>query len=210
MIPARLAELAHRVPTDLGPVIGGRLPSAAVLLLVWEESDGLQLLLTRRAVGLRTQPGDIALPGGRCDPGESPTQTALREAAEEVGLDPAEVQVVGRFDEAWSSSRTLVTPIVGWRGGGRPTLVAAEDEVAEILVVSLQDLADPANHSTRVTPAGAYEYRDDVLTVGDMVAYGFTADLVLDLTEWMAGRDRRMTERRLADLAHFAPSRDWW
>ena len=189
MIPARLVELGRRRWDDL-PLdrLGLELPPAAVLMLLWGDADAPQLLLTRRAARLRTQPGDIALPGGRCDLGE--------------------IELVGRFDESWSSAGSRVVPVVGWTDRA-PELRASPDEVADIIVVPLADLADPANHGYRVTPAGDHEYRDSVITVGDVVVYGFTADLVLDLTVWLSGGDRRRTDERLADLVHFAGQRGW-
>jgi len=209
VIRDRLAELSARPATDL-PLerLGLELAPAAVLLLVWEHAGDGQLLLTRRARSLATQPGDIALPGGRCEPGEEAVDTARREAHEEVGLDPDAYIVMGRFDEAWSSAGSRVVPVVGW-AGQPPRLQAAPDEVDEILVLPLVALADDANRSERVTPVARHEYRDSLITVGDTVVVGFTADLVLDLVVWLEGRDRHRVDERVADLAHFAADRGW-
>ena len=72
------------------------------------------MVLTRRAAHLRTHTGEVSFPGGRLDPGETPEAGALREAAEEVGLDPAAVEVVGRLTPlATFSSSASITPVVG-------------------------------------------------------------------------------------------------
>ena len=70
---------------------------AAVLVPLFERDGETRVVLTRRAAHLRTHTGEVSFPGGRLDSGESPEAGALREAAEEVGLDPAQVEVVGRL-----------------------------------------------------------------------------------------------------------------
>ena len=80
-----------------------------------EREAGLSVLLTRRADTLRSHTGQIALPGGRCDPGETPWQTALREAHEEIGLDPAlRRRVAGLSTPYRTGTGYLITPVVGF------------------------------------------------------------------------------------------------
>ena len=87
---------------------------AAVLVGLVEHDDGMTVLLTRRADTLRSHTGQIAFPGGRCDPGELPWQTALREAQEEVGLDPARVALAGLLHGYQTVTGFHVTPVVGF------------------------------------------------------------------------------------------------
>ena len=89
------------------------LTPAAVLVGLVEREEGLSVILTRRADTLRRHTGQIAFPGGRCDPGETPWQTALREAREEIGLDPALVTVAGLSTPYRTGTGYHVTP-----GGG--------------------------------------------------------------------------------------------
>lgn len=77
------------------------------------------LLLTRRSLSLRKHAGQWALPGGRLDPGETPEQTALRELAEEVGLDLGAERVLGRLDDFSTRSGFVMTPVVIWGGTAR-------------------------------------------------------------------------------------------
>ena len=100
----------------------GPLTPAAVLIALVERDHGLSVILTRRADTLRRHTGQIALPGGRRDPGETPWQTALREAHEEIGLEPGFVSVVGLSTPYRTGTGYLITPVVGFV---RPGLHAA-------------------------------------------------------------------------------------
>ena len=87
---------------------------AAVLVPLIDRPEGLSVLLTRRTDHLRSHAGQIAFPGGRADPGETPWETALREAHEEVGLDPALVALAGLSDAFWTRTGYVITPVVGF------------------------------------------------------------------------------------------------
>ena len=119
---------------------------AAVAVAVTEEGDGARLdglaapngwspeaalILTRRALGLRNHPDQWALPGGRVDADEAPEATALRELAEEVGLELQPGSVLGRLDDFVTRSGFVITPVVVWAGPAR-TLIANPAEVASI------------------------------------------------------------------------------
>jgi 8-oxo-dGTP pyrophosphatase MutT (NUDIX family) len=117
-----------------------RAPSA-VLVAMFEESGETRVILTRRSKALRFHQGEVSFPGGRCDPGESLTECALREAREETGLDPDGVSVVGQLSPlATFSSQSLVTPVVGVLDS-RPSVRANPTEVDRVLDVSLAMLA---------------------------------------------------------------------
>ena len=96
---------------------GERLTRAAVALTLVEADDGsgeAAFLLTRRAAKLRAHAGQWALPGGRCDPGETPVQTALRELEEELGLSIGPETVLGLLDDYATRSGYAITPVVAW------------------------------------------------------------------------------------------------
>lgn len=90
--------------------------------------DDAALVLTRRSLGLKNHAGQWALPGGRLDRGEEPEETALRELAEEVGLELPPESVIGRLDDFATRSRFVVTPVVVWAGAG----VLLEPNPAEV------------------------------------------------------------------------------
>lgn len=116
------------------------LPSA-VLACFWEHDGSLELLLTRRSGNLRSHRGEVAFPGGRAEPGEALVDTAIREAQEEVGLDPATVEVLGELDHLTTiSSRSFIVPFVATLPDRPEGLVANADEVDTILYVPVAEL----------------------------------------------------------------------
>ena len=138
---ARVRRALAVAPLRPAPVEqpGGR--AAAVLVPLWEDDGTAWVLLTRRAGHLRTHKGEVSFPGGGQDPGEALTDTALREAWEEVGLDPATVEVVGELDHVTTrSSETWIVPFVGFLPGRPVGLAASPGEVDEILMVPLTEL----------------------------------------------------------------------
>lgn len=153
---------------------------AAVLVPIIGVGHSRRLLLTRRADNLRRQPGDIAFPGGAVEPGDaSALDTALRESREEIGLQPGDVSVLGQMDERGTVTGFRITPFVGAISG--PYVFRPNHEVADILVVPLDALADP--HALRVEkrrfPDGAerdvYHYRYQQHDI-----WGITGRLVRD------------------------------
>lgn len=113
---------------------------AAVLCALFEENDCLCVLLTRRASHLRSHTSEVSFPGGRLDPGEHPRQAALREAFEEVGLAPEQVEILGNLSPF--STRKLevaILPYVGWLAQP-PRLQPNPAEVEEVLKVPLARL----------------------------------------------------------------------
>jgi len=122
------------------------LTRAAVLVPLIERESGLTVLLTQRTSHLRDHAGQISFPGGRCEESDATmVVTALREAQEEVGLDPAQVEVLGLLPEYRTGSGFSIRPVVGLV---RPPLNLKLDdfEVAEAFETPLAFLLDPANH----------------------------------------------------------------
>lgn len=126
------------------PPAAGAAPRAAVLAPLFEDGDDIRLILTKRPMHMPTHPGDVALPGGKPKPGETPVDTALREAHEEVGIDPGSVEVLGFLPEIHTVSYArMVVPVVG-RLPGIPELVLDPNEVVRVLLPTVADLADPS------------------------------------------------------------------
>jgi 8-oxo-dGTP pyrophosphatase MutT (NUDIX family) len=117
--------------------------SAAVLVALFEEAGEARVVLTRRAAHLRVHQGEVSFPGGRIDPGEDARSAALREAAEEVGIRPGSVEIVGELTAlgTWSSKATI-TPLVGILEA-RPELSPNPQEVERAFDVALADLLVP-------------------------------------------------------------------
>ncbi|MGQ0622083.1 MAG: CoA pyrophosphatase [Panacagrimonas sp.] len=146
--PRPMARLELPLAADrwLTRTLINSLRPAAVLAPILRRPQGLSLLLTRRAEHLSSHQGQISFPGGRRDPEDaSAAANALREAQEEVGLDPARVEVLGYLDDYPTISRYLVTPVIGLVDGP-VEWVADPGEVAEVFEVPLEVLLDPRSY----------------------------------------------------------------
>lgn len=137
----------HELEPDGTPFRHPSLPKpAAVLVPIVRRDEGLSVLLTRRGSGLRAHSGQIAFPGGKMDADDpSPISTALREAAEEIGLEGRFVEPLGYGDAYLSSSGYLVTPVVALVRPGF-SLTLNPFEVCETFEVPFGFLMDPENH----------------------------------------------------------------
>lgn len=200
-IASRLDPIEHYDPNlagvlrsdfDLNPALRTNDPRpprpAAVLVGLVEREEGLSVLLTRRSDTLRSHTGQIAFPGGRCDPGETPWQTALREAQEEVGLDPKFVTLAGLFNGYQTVTGYHVTPVVGFVDPAAE-LVANPDEVADVFETPLDFLMDPTNHQRqhRITPSG--ERREFyAMPWNDHFIWGATAGMLRALHDRLYGQ----------------------
>lgn len=138
-VAAHPASRDFDVVPDGDPADGGE--RSAVLVALFEVEGDTRVVLTRRSMGLRAHRGEVALPGGRGEPGESAWATALREAHEEVGLDPARVAPVGRLTGLSTiAARSAIVPVVGALDA-EPALTPAPGEVDRAFSASLSDLA---------------------------------------------------------------------
>jgi 8-oxo-dGTP pyrophosphatase MutT (NUDIX family) len=183
VISGRMARLGP----DPGPV--ERSVDSAVLAALFEEAGEARLVFTRRSAALRHHRGEVSFPGGRIDPGEDPTAAALREAHEEVSLDPGQVTPVGWIHPVMTMSlRSFIMPVVA-SVASRPHLVANPAEVERVFDVPLHDLADPDNfHEERWMISGRRipNSRDGAFAVhffevdGEMI-WGATARMIFEL-----------------------------
>ncbi|CAN5895808.1 CoA pyrophosphatase [soil metagenome] len=175
-------QLSHRLP----PPPDSARQSAVLVLLASSArganvasatgAEGVDLLLIERAHNLRSHPGQLAFPGGGADAGEGPEQTALREAREEIGLDPAGVDVLVELPALWlPPSNFAVTCVLAWWRVESPVGVVDSTEVADVLRVPVAELVDPRRRVTVEHPTG---YRGPGFLLGDLVLWGFTAGVV--------------------------------
>jgi 8-oxo-dGTP pyrophosphatase MutT (NUDIX family) len=112
---------------------------SAVLVALFEERGEARVLLTRRSAELRTHRGQVSFPGGRIDPGEDAAAGALREAHEEIDLDPSAVEILGWLHPLFTLNASLILPVVGMLAA-RPQVHPNEDEVARVFDVELAEL----------------------------------------------------------------------
>ncbi len=208
-VPPWLDRLARALPgvrreqlsSFAPPPTGGR--HSAVIVLFGEGPTGPDVLLIERAHTLRSHAGQPAFPGGALDPadgdpaGGGPVTAALREATEEVGLDPSSVSVLGTLPALWlPPSGFLVHPVVAWWREPHPVSAADPAEVAAVARVPLSELGDPA-HRLRVRhPSG---YVGPAFEVQGLLVWGFTAGL-LDKLIALGGWEQPWDARRVRTL----------
>lgn len=183
------AAFARTEPAGVAP--GLKRAAVAIALTGVEEAGETAFLLTRRASGLRAHRAQWALPGGRCDAGESQVQAALRELREELGLDLGGDAVLGMLDDYPTRSGYLITPVVVW----------AQDEGA--IVPNAQEVA-----SVHRIALGAIEHETafDFIAIPESVRrvirfhweerliHAPTAAMIYQFREVLAGRDTRVAD----------------
>ena len=148
--PVSSLELPLKADKLMTPQLMASLRPAAVLVPLVRRADGLQLLLTRRADHLRSHSGQVSFPGGRCEEADpSLAATALREAEEEVGIAPEQVEVIGYLDDYPTMTRFRVTPVVGVLDAPR-RYRPDPGEVAEVFEVPAELFLESASFERKV------------------------------------------------------------
>ena len=196
-----LADAASKMeinPMAQPPAHGGRASAVLVLFAPGPQKNNPDLLFIQRSADLRLHAGQPAFPGGAIDAADDgPVAAALREAKEEVGVDPDGVDVVGTLPELFIPRTGFrVVPVLAW--WREPHAVAPVDpaEVAAVERISVSELAAP---ETRVTVRGPGGYLGPAFRVKGMLIWGFTAVLV-DRLLALAGWERPWDTAKVIDL----------
>lgn len=151
----------HSAPRPAFGFLGSSLRRASVLVPLFFDAGQWHLLYTRRAETLQSHKGQVSFPGGSTDPEDTSIEaTALREAYEEVGIQPRDVRIYGRLSDMVTFSNFLITPVVGrirWPYAFR----LSPDEVSRVFAIPLRWLADPANREIR--PLKRINFYEDVI-----------------------------------------------
>jgi 8-oxo-dGTP pyrophosphatase MutT (NUDIX family) len=181
----RAVFAARSAPPAMDPA--PHLRTSAVLIALFEEDSQARVVFIHRSHQVGTHRGDVAFPGGVLDPGETPLAAALREAYEEVGIRPADVEVIGRLREfPATGSGFHITPVVGITAA-RPDYVVSVEEIDGVFDVPLIELFDPARYREEIwrslsgPPADIPFFEVDGGTI-----WGATATMLLELLELLA------------------------
>ncbi len=190
--------------TKFVPPPGGGARRGAVLMLFGDGPTGGELLLTERAHDMRSHPGQVSFPGGAIDPGETDVEAALREAQEEIGVDPDGVAVFGRLPELWlPPSNFAVTPILGWWREPAAVRIVSPAEVHAIHHVPIEELLDPEHRVMVRHPR--VDYRSPGFLIGpdkDVILWGFTGGIIARLFDFL-GWTRPWDETQVRDLPDY-------
>ena len=188
-----IAELCTAFHRAEGNEAGVALKRAAVAITLTESEQGSDtaFLLTRRSASLRSHRAQWALPGGRCDAGETQSQAALRELHEELGLKLSPSDVLGVLDDYPTRSGYLITPVVVWAGQGA-AIVPNPAEVASVHRIALETI----EHDDAFSFTSIPESRRRVIRfrLGSGHIHAPTAALIYQFREVLAGRNTRVDE----------------
>lgn len=209
--PGWLTDLAKAaetmtVPAELRPPRGGGRRSA-ILILFGNSADfdaGPDLLLVQRSQSLRRHAGQAAFPGGVIDPDDDgAVGAALREAAEEAGVEPGGVQVVSVLSDLYiPRTGYQVSPVLGWWRDPVPAVPGDPAEVAAVARVPVAEFADPVNRLMVRYPHGG---AGPAFRAGEMLVWGFTAFLIGQLLV-LGGWERPWDTEHVVELPDGLPA----
>ncbi|WP_315113803.1 CoA pyrophosphatase [Clostridium intestinale] len=190
--------LQNRVPTEIGSY-----KRSSVMILLYEENDEIYLILEKRALNLRHQPGDICLPGGKIEEGESPIEAAIRETVEELGIDKEDLEVYSAVDYLITPFSVIMYPFVAKIKELKDTY--SKDEVDSLIKIPLKFLMEnePIYHEGELIVDRGEDFPYDLIRGGegykfskcmyptyfyvweDEVVWGHTARIIYALIELM-------------------------
>jgi 8-oxo-dGTP pyrophosphatase MutT (NUDIX family) len=179
-----VANIAGEVTPELRAVLERPGRAASVLLALLERPSGLTVLFTERAAHLKDHAGQISFPGGRiAHAGETAVDAALREAHEEIGLAPRDVDVLGSLDELLTGTGFTIAPVVGYVA--RSSFVATPDpeEVAGVFEVPLDFILDPRNITETFRERLGTRFRTHELHHGGYRIWGATATILVSFRD---------------------------
>lgn len=147
-------------------------------MVLFPRENTLSVLLTKRTEDVEHHKGQISFPGGGIDQGDNDiVATALREASEEIGLDPGDVQILGLFDDHWTPSGYCITPVVGFCSR-LPQLTPNPDEVEKIIEIPVSFFLDSKNERVEHRRRGDRDLPVYFYTYGDLIIWGATAAML--------------------------------
>lgn len=165
--------------------------AAAVVVPFVRTGEEAEVVLIRRSHALRSNPGDVAFPGGRIEPGETAAAAAVREAHEEVALEPSRLRLLEALAPVTRASRTGRIAVFIAAVDGRPRLVPNPAEVEACLVAPISELADPDRYWEErwVAPDGT-TWMMPFFDRGEDVIWGATARILVTLLDRLAAVTR--------------------
>ena len=171
-IEKKLKNLAFDLPNE-------NLPQAAILILLIENQNDLSIVFTERSKSLPSHAGEVSFPGGKREAeDEDLIETALRETQEEIGINPKQINILGRMDTKESRFGLSVSPFIGYASGNLE-FIKETKEVDTIFFVPLNYLKDKPSITNKVTNASGETFETPVLNYDSHKIWGLTLGFTL-------------------------------
>jgi len=155
----------------------------AVMLLLYKKSRDLNILLIKRQDNLSYHPGQISFPGGTHEEKETFLETALRETHEEIGIEPDTLEILGNLNPVYiPPSDFVVYPFVSWHNN-QPVCIPCQDEVAEIIEVSIDEFFKKNSKSSEIRTINNSEITAPYFRINEHKVWGATAMILSELLE---------------------------
>lgn len=170
-------------------------PCSVLLPLMQADSD-FDLVYTLRTDHLPSHKGQVAFPGGKKSAGETSVETALRESAEEIGIDPGDVEILGCLDDVFTmATQFVITPWVGLLPSGT-SFSPNPHEVADVFPVALRDLRDPRYRASATKQWGGNEYEISLINAGRHEIWGATLTITINFLDRIAELEQALRSGR--------------
>ncbi len=164
---------------------------SAVIMLLFYHLNKLHFCLIKRSMKLKYHPGQISFPGGKIEKGESDyTVTALREANEEIGLNPKDVEIIGYMSNVYIPvSNFMIHPVLAY-SEYKPILKANESEVDEIISLPIYEFFNPVNITEEILKTGNSTIKTPCYKINSHIIWGATAMLISEFCELIINHRR--------------------
>ena len=167
----------------------GETKPASVLIALHETTQGLQVVLTRRAAHLRHHAGQISFPGGKVEPTDASYQhTAIRETFEEIGLAVSATEIIGELPSFTTITGFSVTPVIAFTTLKQP-FITDQGEVSEVFSIPIAHLLDPQNHLFHTVTRHNITYQVFFIPWQNTFVWGATAGMLINLAKLLRLRD---------------------
>ena len=177
-----IMRVGPRIPASLKRITKSPVASS-VLVLLFEENNSFNFILTLRSTKVETHKGQISLPGGVQEKNESLKETALREAKEEIGTIPKTIEIIGELSSIYIPfSGYKVHPYVGW-ASAPPKLIPSAHEVERIIIVPVNELIDEKNQTQKKTILRGIPVTMPYFSLKEEIVWGATSMILSEFKQ---------------------------
>lgn len=166
-----------------------KVKSSSVLVLLFEENNNLMICLIKRPSHMKHHAGQIALPGGKIEDGESISETALRETFEEIGVEANSIEILGQLSDFYVEvSRFQIFPVIGWLNN-KADFVLNPNEVEKLIFFPIKNFSEPFHEIELETLTGKLNV--PCIKYNDEIIWGATAMILSEFSDLITNTNNR-------------------